>query len=343
LNRIVSYLTTMVLCLAAAASVSGQVYGTLERVNVFGPSLAGNLLDQPDAPEVSVYLPPGYAANPDRRYPVVYVLHGYSGTDAGWFGNDSRMKANLTADNVMGEGTSEEMILVMPNCNNMFNGCMYVNSAATGYWEDYIADDLVGYIDSHYRTIPDRMARGLAGHSMGGYGVLLIGMRRPDVFSALYAMSSCCLLNNAPSLEAVEVQNERMADDFEGYQAGTFDNVMQAQAAAWAPNPDNPPYYFDFPYQDGEELPLVSRKWTANSPLVFVDQYVPALKQYRGIFLDVGDEDGLEATNTQLSAAMTRLGIEHNYEIYEGNHGNRIGQRFIENVLSFFEEHLDQE
>ncbi|MEK9649091.1 MAG: esterase, partial [Gammaproteobacteria bacterium] len=71
--------------------------------------------------------------------------------------------------------------------------------------------------------------------------------------------------------------------------------------------------------------------------------YVPALQQYRGIFLDVGDEDGLEATNTQLSAAMARLGIEHNYEIYEGNHGNRVGQRFIDNVLSFFEEHLDQE
>jgi hypothetical protein len=172
---------------------------------------------------------------------------------------------------------------------------------------------------------------------------LRIGMKYPGIFAALYAMSSCCLLNNAPSLEAVEVQTERMADDFEGYQAGTFDNVMQAQAAAWAPNPDNPPYYFDFPYQDGEELPLVSRKWTANSPLVFVDQYVPALQQYRGIFLDVGDEDGLEATNTQLSAAMARLGIEHNYEIYEGNHGNRVGQRFIDNVLSFFEEHLDQE
>lgn len=118
---------------------------------------------------------------------------------------------------------------------------------------------------------------------------------------------------------------------------GSFDNAMQAQAAAWAPNPDNPPYYLDFPVDaGGNEQPLVAGKWTANSPLVFVDQYVPALRQYRAIFLDVGNEDGLEATNTQLDAALTRLGIEHAYEIYAGDHGNRVGQRFIDNLLPFF-------
>jgi hypothetical protein len=119
-----------------------------------------------------------------------------------------------------------------------------------------------------------------------------------------------------------------------------FANAMQAQAAAWAPNPQNAPYYFDFPYKDGEQQALVAAKWTANSPLVFVDQYVPALLQYKGIVLDVGDKDGLEATNTQLDAALTRLGVAHTYEIYDGDHGNRVGERFVSKLLPFFTEQL---
>lgn len=119
---------------------------------------------------------------------------------------------------------------------------------------------------------------------------------------------------------------------------------MPALASAFAPNPQNPPYYFDLPYdRDGNALPVVQAKWAANSPLVFVDQYVPALQSYAAIHLDVGDEDGLEATITQLEAALTRLNIEHAYEIYEGDHGNRVGQRFIDNVLPFFAEHLTAE
>src|SRR5690606_31842471 len=97
------------------------------------------------------------------------------------------------------------------------------------------------------------------------------------------------------------------------------------------------------PCQDGEALPLVQGKWAANSPLVTVDQHVPALNSFRGLSLDVGDEDGLEATNTQLAAALTRLGVPHGYEIYPGTHGNRVGERFIEKVLTFFEQHLDSD
>ncbi len=333
MRKILTLVFTLVLATQAVAQ------GSLELIKVHSPSLEGNLTGDSPYRDVFVYLPPGYGES-DKRYPVVYFLHGYA------VGADAYIERVLRfpemADAAMADG-AREVIMVMPDAFNKYGGSMYSNSPAIGDWESWIVRDLVSYIDANYSTIGKPGSRGLSGHSMGGYGTLRIGMKYPGIFAALYAMSSCCLLNNAPSLEAVEVQNERMADDFEGYQAGTFDNVMQAQAAAWAPNPDNPPYYFDFPYQDGEELPLVSRKWTANSPLVFVDQYVPALQQYRGIFLDVGDEDGLEATNTQLSAAMARLGIEHNYEIYEGNHGNRVGQRFIDNVLSFFEEHLDQE
>ena len=91
---------------------------------------------------------------------------------------------------------AEEMIVVLPDSKTVHNGSMYSSSVTTGDWEGFLTDDLVSYVDSHYRTLADRMSRGLAGHSMGGYGTLRLGMKHPEVFSSLYAMSSCCLIPN---------------------------------------------------------------------------------------------------------------------------------------------------
>jgi len=322
-----------ILAVLLAAALPAQAQGELHLIRVHSPSLEGNLNGDSADRDVYIYLPEGYASS-GRRYPVVYFLHGYG------VGAKVYVDGVLRLPGSVDEAGIDDFILVMPDAFNKYSGSMYSNSPAVGDWESWIADDLVGYIDSHYRTLAARESRGLGGHSMGGYGTLRIGMKRSEVFGALYAMSSCCLLNNAPDMERVATQQARMAEGIEFYKPGSFDNSLQAQAAAWAPNPGNPPYYFDLPYVDGVEQPLVAAKWTANSPLIFVDQYVPALAQYRAIALDVGDEDGLAATNTQLDAALTRLGIKHSYEIYAGNHGNRVGQRFIDNVLPFFAEHL---
>jgi S-formylglutathione hydrolase FrmB len=309
--------------------------GTLNQIKVNGPSLAGNLEGNAAERDVFVYLPAGYADS-DKRYPVVYFLHGYGATAQIYV--DGVLQLPEAADQAIAAG-AQEAIIVVPDASSNYGGSMYSNSPTIGNWESFIAHDLVGYIDTNYRTLATRESRGLSGHSMGGYGTLRIGMKHPDVFSALYAMSSCCLLNTAPNQEAVAAQQQRMAEgDIKG--ARGFANAMQAQAAAWAPNPQNAPYYFDFPYKDGEQQALVAAKWTANSPLVFVDQYVPALQQYKGIVLDVGDKDGLEATNTQLDAALTRLGVAHTYEIYDGDHGNRVGERFVSKLLPFFTEQL---
>jgi S-formylglutathione hydrolase FrmB len=100
------------------------------------------------------------------------------------------------ADNDIASGTMKEMIIVNPDAYTIYNGSMYSSSITIGDWESFIADDLVSYVDSHYRTIANRASRGLGGHSMGGYGTIRIGMKRPDVFSSLYIMSACCLMNN---------------------------------------------------------------------------------------------------------------------------------------------------
>ena len=159
-----------------------------------GKSLEGNLEgDSPDR-EVSVYLPPSYAGDQARRYPVVYLLHGYGGRDDTF--NSRLAKLPESADRLAAAQGFSELIVVTPNAFSLHKGSMYSNSVTTGNWESFVAQDLVAYVDSHYRTIASRISRGLAGHSMGGYGAIRIGMKRPDVFSSLYIMSACCLTAN---------------------------------------------------------------------------------------------------------------------------------------------------
>jgi len=112
-------------------------------------------------------------------------------------------------------------------------------------------------------------------------------------------------------------------------------------AAAWSPDPMNPPKFFDLPVEGETVHPEIAAKWVANSPLAFVDQYVPNLKKYRSIKMDVGDQDNLAATNKQMDESLTRLGIVHAFEVYEGNHGNRVKERFETKVLPFFSENLN--
>jgi S-formylglutathione hydrolase len=238
------------------------------------------------------------------------------------------------------DGSAREMILVHPDAFTVYSGSMYSNSLTTGDWEHYIAGDLVNYIDSHYRTIADRASRGLAGHSMGGYGTVRIGMKHPEVFSALHAMSSCCLMSNPqpPAREGAPTNPPPAGDNtnVRPGRGGGFANARFAQAAAWAPNPTNPPQFFDLPVKDGQLQPLTAAKWIANSPLAMVDQYVPNPKKYRDITMDVGLQDTLLGSNKDLDQALTRLGIPHTFETYEGDHMSGVKSRFAGKILPFF-------
>jgi S-formylglutathione hydrolase len=355
----------VVLALFFAQTTSTTKQGSVEHIKVHGKSLEGNLEgDSPDR-DVFVYLPPSYATNSNQRYPVVYLLHGYGLTADRWM-----TFANVAggADNAIAGGTMKETILVSPDAFTKYNGSMYSASATIGDWEAYIAEDLVSYIDSHYRTIPDRMSRGLAGHSMGGYGTIRIGMKRPDVFSSMYIMSACCLISsnpggggqrnpgaapaqsstqaapsNTPATTATPAQGQGargQAAGGRGGRGGGFANAGSAQAAAWASNPNNPPDFFDLPIKDGVPQPLIVAKYAANSPLVMIDQYVTNLKKYHAVMGDVGTQDGLAASNRQMDEVFTRFRINHVFETYEGDHTNRVKERFEMKVLPFFSNNL---
>ncbi len=347
-RRLLVLLVVAVCGLATGPLGAQPAAGRLERVRVPGPALQGNLEGDDATRDVFVYLPPSYSRDSQRRYPVVVFLHGYAATAEAYV---RTLDLPQAADTAIAAG-AREMIIVLPDAFTGYSGSMYSSSVTTGDWESYVADDLIAYVDAHYRTLARRDSRGLAGHSMGGYGTVRIGMKRPDVFGALYAMSSCCLLIDPARGGDVVMRAARERAAAQGQTAeqrpsgrpdpsAGFANALSAQAAAWAPNPDNPPQYFDLPFKDGELDPLVAAKWLANSPLLMVDQYVPSLKRYREIALDVGNADPLRADNSNLDAALTRLRVAHEFEQYEGDHGNRVRERFGSKVLPFFSEHLD--
>ena len=237
---------------------------------------------------------------------------------------------------------AKEMIVVLPDSKTLHNGSMYSSSVTTGDFELFIARDLVGYIDAHYRTIPERQSRGLVGHSMGGYGATRIGMKHSDVFGSLYIMSPCCLSPRqagslspeiAKSLEAVKAPADSASLPF-------FARANLASAAAWSPNPKNPPLYLDLPTKDGAPQPDVYAKWAANAPLAFIDQYVGSLRGYRGISIDVGDQDSLRADTVKLHEILDEYRITNSFEVYSGTHTSKVAERFQNHVLPFFSQEL---
>jgi S-formylglutathione hydrolase len=337
-RAVVTSLALILLVAAAVEAQSGRERrpGAVEHIKVHGAALEGNLEgDSPDR-EVTIYLPPTYATERMRRYPVVYLLHGYSGTDSTWIGRLANLPA--IADRLLTDG--KEFIVAMPNAFSLHKGSMYSNSVTTGDWETYIASDLVAAIDARYRTIPDRMSRGLAGHSMGGYGAVRIGMKRPDVFSSLYLLSACCLnaqTSPRPDAIAASAAIRTREEAVEAAKSRGFGPSLNlALAAAWSPNPANPPLYLDLPISDGQVRPEIVAKWAANAPLAMIDQYIPSLKRYRAIALDIGTSDSLLAQNQDLDRALKRFGVSHTYEEYDGDHTNRIADRLEQAVFPFF-------
>ena len=318
------------------AVVHGAKPVSVERIKVHGKALEGNLEGDAVDREVIVFLPPSYQKEKHRRYPVVYALHGYSIGAEQW---SHEIHVPQIIEGAFAQG-AKEMIVVLPDSKTLHNGSMYSSSVTTGDFEQFIAHDVVGYIDAHYRTIPERASRGLVGHSMGGYGATRIGMKHADVFGTLYIMSPCCLSPRpapnpevAKALEAANTPEDSANLPF-------FARATLATPAAWSPNPKNPPLYLDLPTQDGQPRPDVLAKWTANSPLVFADQYIDSLRQYRGISIDVGDQDGLRIDTAKLHDVLDEYGIANSFEVYPGTHTSKVADRIQNQVLPFFSQNL---
>ena len=316
--------------------------GTVEHVKLHGKSLEHNLENDSADRDIAIYLPSSYAMNRSRRYPVVYFLHGWTQSSEKWYGpTEFWAKLPTVLDNAFTKSGNREMIFVTPDAFTRYQGSFYSNSITTGNWEEYIVRELIPYVDAHYRTIPERASRGLAGHSMGGYGAIRIGMRHPDVFSSIYLLSACCmkfpdsfLLENGVKAEAARTPEQ--ADALE-----TLPRLLVAISVAWSPNPNNPPFFADLPVKDGKLAEEIVAKFHANEPLYMIDQYVRNLRDLKDIGMDVGNKDSHIAEDTQqLDRVLTSYGIPHEFEIYNGNHIDHIADRIESKVVAFFSRSL---
>jgi S-formylglutathione hydrolase len=343
--RRVGLMIAVAAAVAASSSAQQPAVGRLVPDTLHSKALENNNYGDSPNRGLLVYLPASYATSPTKRYPVVYLLHGFGGTERTWV---TLGPVKPAMDSLVRNGSVREMIIVMPNGRNVFDGSFYTNSASTGNWDDFIAKELVAFIDGKYRTIARPESRGLAGHSMGGYGAYAVGMRHAgDVYGAVYAMSGCCThFSREPgrselwnSLAMVHTPADVASLQF-------LPKVYLAMSAAFGGSPTAPMFLtLPFAPKDGrlQAVDSIYARWEANAPLDMIPSHTDGLRKLRGLMFDVGTSDQLVSVASQaaMDSAFTRAGVRHTFETYDGDHTNRVAARLATSVLPFFSRTLE--
>ncbi len=316
-----------------------EFHGTLTPLRFESRVLKGNPLDDPHVREVPIYLPPHYFTNPSRRFPVIYVLTGFTGkgtmllNDSIWVEPlDARLERLIRAKKLV------ECIVVMPDCSTRYGGSQYLNSAANGRYEDHLVRELVPFVDRNYRTIRDSRARAVMGKSSGGYGAIVMGMRHPDVFGLVachsgdmhfelcYKPDLVQLLQTAHKLGGVA----RFYRDFPKWTQKQRRETMPvlnaiAMAMAYSPRPGKTPP-FELPYDErtGELKEAVWREWLRWDPIVMASRCRSNLKKLRLLYLDCGtrDEYQLHFGARTMAARLRALGVKFIHEEFDDGHMN---------------------
>lgn len=346
---------------AAAGTLPAQPSPSAGRIvadTVPAPSLAGNLLGAPARQPALVYLPPGYDQEPERRYPVIYLLHGVLDSPSVWVEPVYQgMTIQAVMDSLIAVGEIRPTIVVMPNGADAYGGSFYVNSSAGGDWGDYVAEDVVAHVDATYRTLPRPGSRAITGHSMGGFGAIRLAMLHPDVFSVAWGMNPCCLCcaggempADHPVWRTIETLDSPAAMWRHLEEEGDIWPLIVAGAGtAFAPDPDRPPHYFEPIYRmEGDSvLPTgAATRWEAAQPMATVADHAGALKRLRGLGFDssFGDEfSHIPLSAEAFSDTLVALEVPHVYEVYEGDHRNRMSERLPGRILPWIDDRLSHE
>lgn len=313
--------------------------GRIDEHVVDSAVLQGNPLGDPTRRPLWVYTPPGYEEDRTRRYPVTYLLLGYAGTLPVW-GNRTAFRQPVPelADALFAHGEAPGMLLVFVDAWTTYGGSQFIDSPGTGRYHSYLCEEVVPYIDAHYRTLPARDHRAIAGKSSGGLGAAVSAMLRPDLFGAFATHSGDSLseaqyqphfLTAARHLRAYDGDIFRWWDDFRSRVAFTKPedlNLLEilGVSACVSPGPDGTPT-LPFDPRTGALRAQEWQRWLAWDPVRMAAVHADALRTQLGIWIDAGthDEWFLDLGALAFRDAIAEAGVPDSrvhFELFDGGH-----------------------
>ncbi len=316
--------------------------GTVTIAEFVSGSVKGNKAGEDPNRRLAIYLPPGYDKSKER-YPVIYFLHGFGASE----GVLRDLQMHDLLDEAIAAQRIKPVILVAPGSQTVYGGSFYTNSELTGNWADYIAKDVVEYVDKNYRTLAKKESRGLCGHSMGGNGAIKLAMLFPEVYGSVYSMSPSVLnwgeefgFDN-PGFKIIH-QSKTLKD----VQVDLYANILLDMARTYSPNIGKAPFDADLPVEfSGDSMSVrldVATLWESNFPFVMVSKSGRHLRDLKGLKIDWGKNDEFRHIPVTCREFSKRLGfakVNHETEEYEGGHGDKLtgaNGRINQHLLPFF-------
>lgn len=326
-------------------------HGTLLNKTLHSEILGDNHVGLNTERNVKIYLPPDYNSS-GKRYPVVYYLHNFYSNNEQLF-SDGRLV--MLTERGFATGVVKDFILVAADYSTAVVGSFYENSPVSGRWLDFTTNELVPFIDSQFRTIPNRDSRAVIGNFFGGRGALKLAMTRPDIFSVVYALHPVATgQGDLPwvSLDGLDFKKMYEAKSPDDLKESTRTLIFLVVCQAFLPNLSKPPLYCDFLYEPdkNEKLVLNSANMQKAKVGFQLEETLPEsadnLKTMRGIAFDWGRFDPNQdhvVANRVFSRRLEDLGVEYEAEEYRGNPSNRLWTddgRYFTRVLPFLARHL---
>ena len=319
---------------------SAELAGHIDEHVFQSTLLRDNPLGDPHERPLWVYLPPGYDDEPERRYPTVYVIQGYTGHVAMWRNRTAfRQPFIETADGVFARDEAPATVLVYVDAWTAYGGSQFVDSPGTGAYHSYLCDEIVPFVDRHYRTLASRENRAITGKSSGGFGAMVTPMLRPDLFGALAthagdALYECCYVPEFG--QAVRLLREYDGDihrwwsDFRSRTAFTKEAdqsllMLLGVSACFSATSDGTPL-LPFDAGTGRLVPEVWRRWLDWDPVRMVERYRDAVRSWGAVWIDAGNRDEwyLDLGAKAFLREITDAGLPDeriHFETFDAGHG----------------------
>jgi S-formylglutathione hydrolase FrmB len=317
---------------------SRPLRGRFEEHVVVSEALQSNSLGDPYERPLWVYLPPGYDDAPDRRYPTLYQIQGLTGQLDMWRNRAAfRPTVPELVDELFAAGSVPPCLVIWVDAWTSLGGSQFLDSAGTGRYHTYLCDEVVPWVDAHYRTLAAPAHRGIAGKSSGGYGAMVTPMLRPDLFGGLATHAGdalfevCYLPDFRASARALRDHYggsfDAFWDDFRSRPAFAreSDTLLLndwCMAACYSADPDGT---VRLPYDPatGALVPEIWERWLAWDPVRMVPGSANALRGMKAIYIDAGtrDEAYLDLGAEAFQQALAAIGVtDQRFELFEAGH-----------------------